>query len=98
MKSYVWRVTYDDGTVINQFDEQKREVSSSHLDAQKVKKMELIPQIPGRQPLTLLINLAQGERFIRFWRNYKTSDSRSWTKWAVGLQKTVEGKNVKFFV
>jgi hypothetical protein len=98
MQSYKWRATLDDGTVINQFDKSGEEVSSSHLDAQKVEKMELIPQTPGRQPITLLVDLLKGERFIRFWRKYNTSDGRAWTKWVIGLQKTVEGKNVKFFV
>jgi len=98
MKTYCWKVTYDDGTVIEQWNENGEEISSSSLDAQKVSALELVPQFPGRQPLKVLVNLAQGERFIRFWRNYNTSDARSWTKWVVGLQKTVEGKNVKFFV
>jgi len=98
MKSYRWRAIYDDGTVVDQFDLNGKEISSSFLDAKKVKRMDLIPQQSGRQPISLEVNLNKGERFIRFWRNYKTSDAHAWAVTVIGLQKTVDGNNVKFFV
>lgn len=98
MNSYRWRAVYEDGTIVDQFDADGNEISSSSLDAKKVTRMDIIPQIPGRQPISLLVDLEQGERFIRFWRNYKTSDGQGWTVTVIGLQKTVDGNNVKFFV
>ena len=101
LNSYEWRVFYDDGTILDQFEDDK-EISSSSVDANKVVKMELIPKVPGRQPITLHVDIDKGERFIRFWRRYMVTGGvgagEGWTKWVVGLQKTVEGKNVKFLV
>ena len=102
MNSYEWRVFYDDETILDQFDSDGKEVSSSSLEANKVVKMELIPKADDRQKFTLHINIDKGERFIRFWRNYMVTGGEGagegWTKWVIGIQNTIEGKNVKFFV
>jgi len=101
MDSYKWRAHYNDGTIIDQFDENKKEISTSHLDANKVKTLELIPRKQNRNPFILHVNLEKGERFIRFWRRYTVDrgvgevvdqsgvPTREWAVWVIGLQNTI---------
>ncbi len=101
MNSYFWRAYYDNGEVINQFNENGEEISTSHLEANKVKKIKLIPQQQNKKPFVLHVNLDKGERFIRFWRRYTVDKgpgeivdqsnipTRAWTVWVIGLQNTI---------
>ena len=73
--SYSWRIHYTDGTVIDQYDNDGVEVSSSSVDSKQVKALEFIPQNDEKQPIA--IHIGDDEKYINFWRQYKTKDGKS---------------------
>jgi hypothetical protein len=95
---YFWIAEYDDGTIIEQFEGGK-EQSVARLDFQRVKRLRLLPQREGLPEFDLRVNTEINERGIKFWQKSASPgmgmvDIRE----VLGIQKTVGGRNVKFFV
>ena len=93
---YLWRAHLDDGTIIDE-GQSDEFVSSEQLPKEHVARLEYVPvageQSSNERPVGVDVDLKNGERFFRFWRQsesfnlFNASDSVSSTVCVCGVEK-----------
>jgi len=76
---YSWEMETADGEVLKQYEEDGKENTWKSLDADKIVRVSFIPAINLLPRHDLLINIDEGDRFIRrFGRGFLKSGPDGW--------------------
>lgn len=95
---FCWVAILQDGTHVRMGDiVDGKEVSTAHLDAGRVLEIKLFPLTLEGREISVQINIACGERFIRFWRQIVVAGSMQLRINVVGI-RTHDGTEYRLYV
>ena len=92
---YTWEIENRHGIIIKQFDEQGNPHSTAELPAEDIIRVSLIPLFPTMNRHDCIIDIANGERFIKkfrkhFLKKYQTNLDWKLELWGVKRDSTIE--------
>lgn len=92
---YTWELETKDGFILKQFDEKGDPHSTMELPAEDIIRVSLIPLFPTMNKHDCIIDLANGERFIKKFRKHfmkKTQTNLDWKLgvWDITRESTIE--------
>jgi len=101
LRRYAFRFVYTDGTVLEEIDRFGRLLKSTDIDWGRCCRVDLVPQVAGLPPVSMLIKVERGERGTKFWLRDSSMNTGELVedKAVLGLlQKTVGGEVLSTFL